>query len=186
MPSADAATARRRRLHARGSSLRTAGRRELFAPALPRLRLRGLRLTEPRSCEERDEHRRERHEAAGEKECVHDHGSPLARIGPGGNGPFGLFGRRGQPLRCSVNSASFPLSAFSSTPERSGSWSIACVIFFACSKVMCGGSGGTSGSVFTWRTTGRSAASASSQAERIASPESQKIPFNPQSSAYAA
>ena len=38
------------------------------------------------------------------------------------------------------------------------------VNFFASSSVMCGGSGGTSGSVFTSSTTGRSAASASSHA----------------------
>src|SRR2546430_13623261 len=37
--------------------------------------------------------------------------------------------------------------------------------FFACCKVMCGGSGGTSGSVFTSSTTGISLASACSQAE---------------------
>jgi hypothetical protein len=37
--------------------------------------------------------------------------------------------------------------------------------FFACYNVMSGGSGGTSGSVFTSSTTGISLASASSQAE---------------------
>src|SRR5436305_15069893 len=85
------------------------------------------------------------------------------------------------------NSASFPRNDFSITPARSGSpLAIACAIFFACSKVMCGGSGGTSGSVFTSSTTGRSAASASSQAPCIASPLSQKMPFRPTSSAYFA
>src|SRR6185437_15294288 len=88
-----------------------------------------------------------------------------------------------QPLR---NSVSLPRTAFSITPTRSGSLLIASAIFFACSNVMCGGSGGTSGSVFTSSTTGRPAENARSHAARISSPRSQKMPSSPQSSAYAA
>src|SRR4051794_4940114 len=85
------------------------------------------------------------------------------------------------------NSVSFPRSDFCITPVNSGSPpSIAFVIFFACSRVMCGGSGGTSGSVRTSSTTGVFADSASSHALRMSSPLSQKIPLRPQSSPYFA
>ena len=52
-----------------------------------------------------------------------------------------------------------------SMPASLGSGaSVALMKFFACFSVICGGSGGTSGSVLTSSTTGRSDASASSQA----------------------
>ena len=56
--------------------------------------------------------------------------------------------------------------------------------FFASFSVICGGSGGTFGSVYISRITGRSAASASSHAAPILSGSLQKIPFRPISSAY--
>ncbi len=83
-----------------------------------------------------------------------------------------------------MNSCSLPSSDFSITPTRSGSpLTIARAIFFACILVMCGGSGGISGSTLQLRTTGRSAASASSHAAPIVSALSQKMPLKPASSA---
>src|SRR5919197_2438381 len=66
-----------------------------------------------------------------------------ARLGPGGGLHF-------RPGRDSLNSTSLPSSDFCITPLRSGSpLTIAFAIFSACIRVMCGGSGGTSGSTLT-------------------------------------
>ena len=68
-----AAAARQRRRRARGSSYR---RRAGASSSRRPCRLRLTCEIHEHGCEERNEHRGERHEAAGEKECVHDHGPP--------------------------------------------------------------------------------------------------------------
>src|SRR5437764_1392566 len=70
--------------------------------------------------------------------------------------------------------------------ERDGSCSSEVMNFLACSNVMCGGSGGTSGSVRNETTHGRSAVSAASHAAPMRSGVSQRTPFRPSDSANCA
>ena len=50
-----------------------------------------LARAKPGGGEEREEHRREGHEAAGEEERVEQHGGSLPAVRAGRNGPFGLL-----------------------------------------------------------------------------------------------
>lgn len=68
---------------------------------------------------------------------------------------------------------------FFNTLPSSGSSRIMSMKFLASLRVMCGGKGGTFGSVYASRTTGRSAVNASSQAAPTRSGSLTKIPFNP-------
>ena len=72
-------------------------------------------------------------------------------------------------------------------PTASGSpLAMASAIFFACSYLMCGGSGGTSWSTTTSSTTGRSAASACvPRRAHLVAASSHRMPRRPRSSAYS-
>ena len=88
--------------------------------------------------------------------------------------------RRGHLAQRVTRSLSFSRSDWRTMSALAGSpCSSARAKPLACSKRMCGGSGGTSGSVTTSRTTGRSAASARSQAGPTSPGASTRMPSRP-------